>query len=1106
MKKVYIAKCKTPSGLAGLLLRVLPVVFVGCGAALLLRCSNPVDKRPRQPVLSVVSDTTVSVKDSLVLVAHAAATGGKATGYTWTLDGRTLAAPAAADSVCRLFFGIPDTGGHIAIVKASGAGNTVSEPESVKVTVLLHPPVVRFVTRDTAVFPNDTVRFAARGTDSNGTIIAYRWSIDTGGAAITSPTGTLSYTFPPLALSHRILVEAMDNDSILSAPDSILVRVVIDHPRILAQRDTAVAINDTAVLHATRIDTFATPVQWLWAVDETTFSDTAAVPTLPLSFSRAQAGQRVVFVKAIDAHGLASNVDSTHVYVHLYPPTVSITHDTAVVVNDPVTLHAHGLDTNGRVVKYLWAIGGTHFSDTTLGDSIVHVWSRADTGKNIVVYVKAIDDDTLASGPDSMHVTLHLKPLPVVTPAHDTTVFINDTFSLVAQAAPGGGVSPATKFVWALDNQVFADTTATGRRSLRFSRADTGRHVVRVKAMDTDTMVSLAESTVVTVRLGTPLVKAMSDTAVFINDSVTLHAAGSDTNGTVVRYLWSFDKGQYSDTTASGSVRMAWSKQDTGRHTVRVKAVDDDTLQSRPDSFSVLVRVCAPLVKAMGDTAVFINDSATLHAAGSDTNGQVVRYLWSVDKGQYADTTASGSVRMAWGKQDTGRHTVRVKAVDNDSLQSRPDSFFVQVRLGMPVIRPFRDTAVSWGDTLTLAVAASDTNGTIVQYLWNAAGGGSWTDSSAHDTIRLTSSIHTRKRVVVAVRDDDGLVAADTFAVTFLAKPCYLSAQGLRPLDTLLTNSLSAKPYSFPLSLGASRLDGIADTFTFSLWLGTSPNGLAQVYQGPNTACTLSVPDTGAYYWRFLAIDTHNDTATAGSVLRIMLQRRICFVGHSIVTGFGGTSGLGGFRRMIVDTLRAVAGLGERIKCEGPVFTTALLPASDDSCIAVVGKTSAQIYDSLENHSSTSADIWVYMCGVNEGYQFPLYYWPYGLNNYAPATLDEMHNRNPQSEIYVINAIPFPKDTGGDFNEKADSMFKANLPGFNHMLDTAVTARRQTWLGRGEGGVWLVDAFDSLAKLPDSTRDSVYFSDYLHPNQTGYNRLGRAILDAMRIAGSLFLK
>jgi lysophospholipase L1-like esterase len=117
-----------------------------------------------------------------------------------------------------------------------------------------------------------------------------------------------------------------------------------------------------------------------------------------------------------------------------------------------------------------------------------------------------------------------------------------------------------------------------------------------------------------------------------------------------------------------------------------------------------------------------------------------------------------------------------------------------------------------------------------------------------------------------------------------------------------------------------------------------------------------------------------------------------------------------------------------------------------------------------------------------------------------------MHARNPHGEIYVLNSLPFPPDTMGDFNMRADSMFKANLPAFNHMLDTAVTARRQTWLGRGEGGVWLVDAFDSLAKLPDSTWDSVCFSDYLHPNQTGYNRLGRAILDAMRIAGSSFLK
>ena len=558
--------------------RLLPALSIAALAWLAFTCSNPVDKQPRTPVLSIVSDTTVSVKDSLVLVAHTGTGGGKATVYLWFLDGRILAAPVAADSICRLFFGIADTGGHVVVVKALGEGKSVSGPDTAQVTVLLNPPVVHFVTRDTTVFAGDTVKFGAQGKDSNGTVIAYRWSI--GDTAVAATAGTLAYCFPPVAGTYRIRVTAMDDDSILSAPDSIHVSVVVDNPRIAAQHDTVVAVNDTVILRATRLDTFSSPVLWLWARNGVLFSDTTQGPLFAVRFGRAEAGTRTVLVKAVSSHRLKSNIDSVHVAVHLYAPTVSMVHDTAVFANDPVTLRAYGADTNGRVAQYVWALDGSHFSDTTLGDSIVHTWSRADTGSRIVVRVKAIDDDTIASNADSVHVTVHLKPLPTVTVTPDTAVFINDSFSLAAKAVPGGA-SPVTAFVWAVDNRPFGDTSAAGRKAFRFSRADTGRHVVRVEAIDRDTMVSLAESTVVHVRLGMPVVKAMNDTAVFVNDTAVVHAAGSDTNGVVVRYLWSIDKGGYTDTTVPGVFAIVWTKQDTGRHTVRVKAVDDDTVLSK---------------------------------------------------------------------------------------------------------------------------------------------------------------------------------------------------------------------------------------------------------------------------------------------------------------------------------------------------------------------------------------------------------------------------------------------------------------------------------------------------------------------------------------------
>jgi hypothetical protein len=231
-------------------------------------------------------------------------------------------------------------------------------------------------------------------------------------------------------------------------------------------------------------------------------------------------------------------------------------------------------------------------------------------------------------------------------------------------------------------------------------------------------------------------------------------------------------------------------------------------------------------------------------------------------------------------------------------------------------------------------------------------------------------------------------------------------------------------------------------------------------------------------------------------------------MGHSIVTGFGCQNGTGGFRRMIIDTLRAKAGLGKRIGCEGPLTTPYLLPAGDDSCLAVGGKTCAAIYDSMHVYSSANADLWVYMNGVNEGYDFPTND-KYGIwANYTAVSIDSMHGRNPQSEIYVFSGLPFPKDTIADFNHRVDSVFKKNLPVFNHMLDSVVTLRRQDWSARGQGGVWLVNVYDSLAKAPvsDSVSNPLYFVDFLHPNQQGYDVMGRQLLRTMKAANSRFYK
>jgi hypothetical protein len=1078
---------------------------------LVLACANPVNKRDAKPELSMVSDTMVSVKDSLFLTVHTNASGGNATGYTWWLDAHRLVSTTSADSVCRLFFTISDTGKHIVTVTGISGGNIPSDPETTKVTVLLNPPVVHCVTKDTAIYANDTIVIIANGVDPNGPIRAYYWQIDTGAVALTSVTGTLTYFFGARGETHRVRVAAMDDDSIMSAQDSVFVRVIADSPEITVAHDTAIPINDTLNVRGIRLDTFATTVHWLWARNGTAFLDTTSTGLFAMRFGRNEAGVRRILVKAIDNHRIESNIDSVRVQVHLDPPVVSIVHDTIVPINDPAVFHAHGSDTNGQIVKYVWALDGKHFDDTTVFDSVSHVYSRADTGLHIIVQVKAIDDDTVESNVDSVRVHLFLGP-PVVSIVHDTIVPINDPAVFHVHGSDTNG--HIIKYVWALDGKHFDDTTVFDSVSHVYSRADTVLYIiVRVKAIDDDTVESNVDSVRVTVRLKpSPSVAVTHDTTVFIDDSFSVAATGreSTSKSAVVAYVWAIDKVIFGDTTKTGVTALRFSRADTGRHLVRVKAVDRDTMESAPDSMVVHVLLGAPVVRAMKDTAVFINDTAFLRASGIDTNGSVVRYVWALDGPSFTDTTTDGILKKVWPEQDTGLHVVKVKVIDNDTIASRPDSCTVRVRLGMPVVRAIHDTNATWGDTVVVAVNASDTNGTLLKYLWTSSdGSGTWTDSATTGALRVTSNIHTRKRVVVGARDDDGLVAKDTFFIDFKAVRCSVSVQGSKNRDTVVLHSHNSKQVKTPLSLFAQRQDGIADTFTFSLLSGLSPSALSEIYRGKDTVCTLTTLDTGTYYWKLIATDPHNDTAaTSLSALTVMIQNRVCFVGHSIAVGFGCQSGMGGFRRMIIDTLRARAGMSRRIGCEGPLTTSYLLPAGDDSCLAVGGKTCAAIYDSLEVNPSTNADLWVYMNGVNDWYACSTYYNKYGTKNYAALTIDSIHGRNPQSEIYVLNGLPFPPDTIVGFNRALESAFKQNLPNFNHMLDSVVTLRRQNWFARGQGGVWLVNVYDSMATTPvsDSAYNPVYFVDFLHPNQLGYDVMGRQLLRTMKAVNSRFYK
>ncbi len=106
-----------------------------------------------------------------------------------------------------------------------------------------------------------------------------------------------------------------------------------------------------------------------------------------------------------------------------YPPTVIAMDDTTVLINDTVNLHASYRDENGYVTKYIWALDGVNFSDTT--DSLFKTVFTSEGIKKIKI--KCFDNLLLPSrNTDSVFITVVSKKPNIFTKMKNKTLGLID--------------------------------------------------------------------------------------------------------------------------------------------------------------------------------------------------------------------------------------------------------------------------------------------------------------------------------------------------------------------------------------------------------------------------------------------------------------------------------------------------------------------------------------------------------------------------------------------------------------------------------------------------------------------------------------------------------
>lgn len=707
--------------------------------------------------------------------------------------------------------------------------------------------------------------------------------------------------------------------------------------------------------------------------------------------------------------------------------------------------------------------------DSVSSVSVYRKWNVADTGRILVKVEAEFEGPKVAV--DSTIVRVAFSP-PEIQIVGDTLVMARDSSNVRLEVI--SAKRPIAGYIWQVDGMP-PDTSFDNVRRFVWMEKDSGSHELVVFAVDSMGARSVPDTHRVNVAVCRPTISLEADTTAVVGTLSRFRALVHAECGKRNVYVWS--AGNRVDTTAVPTIRIIWDSEDTGWISVVVRAVTEDGFVSEPDSAGVRVIRHPPVITIGGDTSGYIGDTLEYAASVSDTVVSVAHYLWAFDQGPFSTITHKPLVKYAWGQNDAGLHVVKVKAVDSRGIESSIDSLFVRISEGRPVAVITGDTLVSSTDVAELVVSAHDSNGTIEKFLWSP-GQFSWADSSEDSTYRLSYTGNDTVKLVTGVRDDDGLMAFDSITVRFNIPPDPPRLIYPSPGDTVLVSTADGSLQNGRISFSFSVNDpnGIWDSTNFWLSVGETGSDMGAEYKGYDTAAVLSGLDTGSYRWRLRARDTYGDSSFAEGQFLVMAQKKICFIGHSIVSGVGGERGKGGFRKQVLSEMRNASGDYETVKSVGTLQTGILFPDSDDSCLALSGASAGQSRILLSTSEGVKPDSWILMLGVNWGYHFT-------ETQNILTLLSEMRARNTKADMYVLNGIPYPPSFW--------SWEHTRLDNFNEQLSDSVSYRRDS-LG---WNIEFVDAYSAF--MGDSVRNETLFADDLHPNQEGYDTLAVLLLRSM---------
>jgi len=802
---------------------------------------NPAPNQP--PVANAGTDQTITLPTNTVTLSGSGSDlDGTVVSYVWTeisgpSSGNIVNANSPSTDVTGLVQGVY----QFQLTVTDNIGATATDIVSITVNAAPNqPPVANAGIDQTITLPTNTVTLSGSGSDSDGTVVSYTWTMISGPSSYNimnanSPSTDVTGLVQGV---YQFQLTVIDNSG-ATATDivSITVNAAANIPPVAnAGIDQTITLpTNTVALSGSGSDSDGTVVSYAWTEisgpsgynivnPNSSFTDVTGLVEGVYQFQ----------LQIIDNNG-AIGTDIVQVTVNAVtniPPVANAGLDQTITLPaDSVTFSGSGSDADGVVVSYSWTkISGP--SAYTIFNPILPSTNVTGLIQGVYLFELQVTDDNGATSADTIQVTVNAATNmpPVANAGSDQTITLpTNSVILLGNGTDADGSIVGYNWTkisgpsgYTIINATSASTDVTGLVQ--------GLYQFQLKVTDNNGATG-TDTIQVTVNISgnvSPVANAGSDQTITLpTDSVILSGSGTDTDGTIVGYTWTQISGPSgynilnatsSSTSVTGLVQGVYQFQ---------LEVTDNSGATATDIVQVIVNAApniSPVANAGADQTIKLPvNSVTLSGSGTDADGTVVSYEWTQISGptNYNIVNATSAVTDITGLVK-GIYKFQLIVTDNNGATGT-DIVKITVN-GSGNIAPVANSGSDQSITLptnsvTLSGSGTDADGSIVSYNWTLMSGPSGynivnANLPATDVTGLVQGVY---QFQLKVTDNKGAIGTDIIQVTVNAAPNQppVANAGSDEIITLPINSVT-------LSGSGTDSDGSVVSYNWTLISGPS--------------------------------------------------------------------------------------------------------------------------------------------------------------------------------------------------------------------------------------------------------------------------------------------